>query len=215
MRFTGFGADAIGFWEGLAADNTKAYWHAHKDTYDTAIAEPLAALCEALEPEFGVLHRYRPQRDVRFSADKRPYQEFCSASGTSTRAGSGVLYLQLSFDGLMLAGGVYQPSTATLGVFRTAVDQPRIAASFDDTLTSLRDDGFDLDGDPLKTAPRGWPKDHPRIDLLRLRNLALHRTHALGPWLHTPECLDVITTDFRQLEDWNTWLARTLGPLPG
>lgn len=56
---------------------------AHKDTYDAAIAGPLGELCEVLEPEFGHLHRFRPNRDVRFSADKRPYQEFASVSGIS------------------------------------------------------------------------------------------------------------------------------------
>lgn len=125
-----------------------------------------------------------------------------------------MLYLQLSLDGLLLAGGGYQPSTETLSRFRDAVDDTRHATSFDQTVASLIGDGFTLDGNPLKTAPRGWPKDHPRIDLLRLRNLAMTRTYPLQRWLHTPECVDVVSAAWRRLEDWNVWLVDHVGPLP-
>ena len=95
MSFVGFGRDVLTFWDGLAQDNTTSYWHAHKPTFDAAVAGPLAALAEDLTAEFGDIHRFRPQRDVRFSPDKRPYRGFCSMSATSTHPTGGVLYLQL------------------------------------------------------------------------------------------------------------------------
>ncbi|WP_208972269.1 DUF2461 family protein [Kineococcus rubinsiae] len=70
---------------------------------------------------------------------------------------------------------------------------------------------MELDGDELKTAPRGWDRDHPRLDLLRLRNLAVSRTRPAGPWLDSPECLEVVTTTWRSLTRLNRWLAKHVG----
>jgi len=132
-------------------------------------------LIEALSGDFGPLRRFRPFRDVRFSSDKRPYNEFTSFAGTSSH-GSGSLYAQLGVDGLLVAGGYYQPATATLTAFREAVSDLTTAATFDAVEQRLKHHGLILDGNPLKTAPRGWDRDHPRLDLLRLRNLAFART---------------------------------------
>lgn len=208
MTFAGFG-DAIGFFQGLAADNSSAYWRAHKSEYAAAIAEPMAALADALTDEFGNIHRFRPQRDVRFSPDKRPYQEVCSMAAGQDSPGP-VLYFQLGLDGLMVAGGRWQPDTATVQQFRRAIDDPGTASDFDAELARFTAQGFELDGRPLSTAPRGWPRDHPRIDLLRLRNLALHKVFDPEPWVRTPQCLTVVADAWRALSGWNAWLDRHL-----
>lgn len=51
--FEGFGEHAIDFYEGLVADNSKAYWGDHKGVYDDQIRAPMLALLAELEPEFG------------------------------------------------------------------------------------------------------------------------------------------------------------------
>src|SRR5437588_13062928 len=76
--FEGFGERALDFFEGLAADNSRTYWKAHEDVYREHVAEPLKALAAELTPEFGEPKIFRPYRDVRFSADQRPYQEQAS-----------------------------------------------------------------------------------------------------------------------------------------
>ena len=73
--FEGFPVAALDFYDDLEMDNTKSFWTAHKDTYDTAVKAPMAALTAALEPEFGPAKVFRPYRDVRFSADKRAYKD--------------------------------------------------------------------------------------------------------------------------------------------
>ncbi len=109
--FTGFGEGALTFYEGLAADNSRTYWQTHVDTYRREIAEPLAALAAALEPEFGAIKIFRPHRDVRFSPDKRPYQEHASlaAPAGETRPVIGGLYLALSPTGLFVGGRIPPP----------------------------------------------------------------------------------------------------------
>ncbi|NAZ81340.1 TIGR02453 family protein [Kineococcus sp. R8] len=208
--FEGFREQALEFYAGLEAENSKAYWQAHRETYETEVAQPLAALAAHLEPEFGAVKVFRPYRDVRFSKDKSPYQlhASCAAEG---HEGVGSLYLQLGLDGLLLAGGWWHPDTAVLTRFRRAVDDPSVARSFDRCRDALAADGLELDGFELKTAPRGWDRDHPRMDLLRLRSLAFSSLRPAGPWLDSPECLEVVTSTWRSLGRANRWLAEHVG----
>jgi uncharacterized protein (TIGR02453 family) len=209
-RFAGFGPELVDFYEGLSADNSKTYWQAHKATYTTAVAEPLAALAEALAPEFGEVKTFRPYRDVRFSADKRPYQEHASLMAAG-HAGAGSLYLQVSAEEVMLAGGLYRPPQPTLTAFREAVDDPATAASFDAVVATLDRRGVALMGDSLRSRPRGWPADHPRLDLLRLTNMAVARSVEVGEWIGGPGLLREVTATWRAIVPYNAWLAAHLG----
>jgi uncharacterized protein (DUF2461 family) len=72
MVFAGLPEEALLFYEGLQADNTKAYWSDHRATYDACVKAPMEALLAELEPEFGPAKFFRPYRDVRFSKDNTP-----------------------------------------------------------------------------------------------------------------------------------------------
>jgi uncharacterized protein (DUF2461 family) len=67
--FEGFPVAALDFYDDLELDNTKSFWAAHKDVYETCVKAPMAALVAALEPEFGTAKVFRPYRDVRFDKD--------------------------------------------------------------------------------------------------------------------------------------------------
>lgn len=209
--FQGFGDDALDFYLGLSADNSKAYWQARKPVYDASIAAPMRALADELGPEFGESKIFRPYRDVRFAIDKRPYKE--NAAMGFQGDGGGILYFHLDVDGLMLAGGYYEPARDQLLRWRRLQDEPTVTGELDATIRRLAEAGYPLgDGDPLKTAPRGWAKDHPRIELLRRRRLEAFRRHEPGPWLHTRELVDVVREGFAVLQEWNAWLGRRVGP---
>ena len=96
--FAGFGEGAVEFYDGLLADNSKAYWTDHRAIYEQDVLEPMRALLATLAPEFGPGKIFRPYRDVRFSRDKTPYKTACGAS-------VGPFYVQVSSDGLLVAGG--------------------------------------------------------------------------------------------------------------
>jgi uncharacterized protein (TIGR02453 family) len=208
-RFTGFGADALTFYEGLSVDNSRAYWQAHRDVYERDVAAPLRALAEDLADEFGEAKVFRPYRDVRFSPDKRPYKENAAMAVQD----DGALYVSLSPDGLFVAGGFYQPSRDQLERYRALQDDPTVTAGLDRLLGRLAKRGYPLgEGDPLRTAPRGWSRDHPRIDHLRRRSLTVSATHEPGDWLHTQECLERVRDGWRACRDWNRWLTEHVGP---
>jgi len=118
VTFPGFGDAVVDFYEGLEADNTKAYWTDNKAIYDEQVRAPMVALLADLEAEFGKGKVFRPYRDVRFAADKTPYKTQCGAT-------AGPHYVQVSADGLMMAGGYYRMTSAQVARFRAAVDDDR------------------------------------------------------------------------------------------
>src|ERR1700685_2145381 len=104
MAFSGWPEEALDFYYGLAADNTKTYWTEHRAIYDEKILRPMADLAEELAEEFGEPKIFRPYRDVRFSRDKTPYKTHIGA----VIGGTG--YIQLSAEGLAAGAGLWQTS---------------------------------------------------------------------------------------------------------
>jgi uncharacterized protein (TIGR02453 family) len=215
--FGGFPEAAIAFYEGLEADNSKAYWTDHKDVYEAAVREPMLALVATLEPEFGEAKLFRPYRDVRFSADKSPYKTHQGAViGTGTAQGS--LYVQLSADGLMLGGGYYVMAKDQLLRYRAAVEDDRSGPGLDAVVATLIEQGFELSGERLQRAPRGVDPAHPRVDLLRHKGIAALLQHGVPGWLTTPEAAERIAEGWRAVAPLTGWLAQHVGapePLEG
>lgn len=209
--FAGFPEEALDFYEGLEADNTKAYWTEHKAAYERSVRAPLLALCAALEGEFGPAKVFRPYRDVRFSADKSPYKTAQGALLTGPDGGH-VWYLQLSAAGLLVATGYHEMASDQVQRFREAVDDETTGEQLAALLADLQQAGHEVEGDRLKTRPRGVDPDHPRLELLRLRTLTAMRRFGPEPWLHTPEAAGVVARTWRELAPLDAWLARHVGP---
>lgn len=215
--FAGFPEEAQFFYQGLEADNSRTYWTAHLDQYERAVRDPMLALLAELEPEFGPGKLFRPNRDLRFSADKSPYK---THAGVVLRPddGSGVLYVQISAGGLMVAGGYYQVSGPQLARYRAAVlaDVPgtELAAI---TGRLVRGGASLVALGRLQRAPRGVDPAHPRIDLLRMKGIAASRDFGAPPWLGTRECLKRVAACWRTFAPLNDWLGQHVGaddPIP-
>ncbi|USQ75886.1 DUF2461 domain-containing protein [Ornithinimicrobium cryptoxanthini] len=183
MSFTGIPHDAADFYAELEQDNSTDFWQAHKDRYEARVRGPLTQLLEEVEEEFGPAKIFRPHRDVRFSADKSPYKTHQGGYvAAGTRSG---WYAEVSADGFRLGGGCYHMDSAVLASYRSAVDGPR-GRELEQIVARLRGSGWEVDGDQLKTAPRGWSREHERIGLLR------HKTLSAMRWI---EDADIVTTD--------------------
>jgi uncharacterized protein (TIGR02453 family) len=206
MAFRGWPVEAVEFFDGLLADNTKGYWQEHKAVYEQCVRAPMEALLQELEPDFGAGKVYRPYRDVRFSADKTPYKTAIAAS----LADGG--YVQMSADGLGAGCGLYHPAADQLDRYRCAVADDRSGHDLVTRVTAARDQGLDITArESLKTAPRGYAKDHPRIDLLRQKGLIAWQEWPVGAWLGTKKAKDRIVGFLDTAAPIRAWLDRHVG----
>ncbi len=200
MTFTGWPVEGVEFYEGLEADNTKAYWQDNRDVYDTCVKEPMDQLISELADEFGAGRIFRPYRDVRFSKDKTPYKLECAAHLPGG-------YVSFSADGLFVGHGLYMPDPEQLGRYRAAVDDDASGAQLESIVADLREGGYEVGAfQVLKTAPRGYPKDHPRIDLLRQKGIVMSRAWPVGAWLGTRKAKDRVVTCLRAARPLDAWL---------
>jgi len=206
MAFRGWPAEALEFFEGLEADNSKTYWLKNKEDYDNLVRAPMESILAELEPEWGEGKIFRPYRDVRFSRDKSPYK-------TNIAAVVGDGYVQVSAEGLAVGSGMYEMAPDQLTRFREAVSEQRTGKKLADIVSKARAAKLDVAAhDVLKTAPRGYPKDHPRIELLRYKGLITWRQWEPAAWLETRRAKDRIVEFFRLSKPLNDWLRKNVGP---
>lgn len=210
MPFTGFPPSALTFFEGLAADNSKVYWQANRGVYDADVRGAMLGLLEALG-EFGPFHVFRPYNDVRFAKGRPPYKEQIGAVGESE--GGAVQYVAFSAAGLTVGTGYYSMAVDQLERFRQAVDDEASGATIAGLCATLEARGYTIGAiGELKTAPRGYPKDHPRIALMRRKGLTAFRTWPVAPWLHTKAVVRRVRDAWTEPAPMNAWLDAHVGP---
>jgi len=206
MAFSGWPDEALEFYEGLAADNTRTYWTRHKAVYQEMVLAPMTELAEELAAEFGEPKIFRPYRDIRFSSDKTPYKTHIGA----TVGGTG--YVQLSADGLGAGAGMWQMEPGQLGRYRAAVADDKTGAELERVVAGLERAGVATHGHGvLKSAPRGYPADHPRIGLLRYKGLTAWMQWPVEPWLETAAVKDRVVSFFRTTAPLCGWLTENVG----
>ncbi|HEX6150129.1 DUF2461 domain-containing protein [Nocardioides sp.] len=208
MSFTGFPVSALDFYDDLEVENTKSFWEAHRATYDEAVRAPMLALVAALEPEFAGDGRsakvFRPHRDVRFAKDKSPYKTHQGAFVAA--APSTGWYVEISARGTRVGAGCYRPGDRLAGI-REAIDDHRSGSELERLLATLEAEGFEIGGESLKTCPRGYAADHPRITLLRRKQLMVGRSYGFEADAIGPGLLDRVREDWRRARPLVEWLA--------
>lgn len=207
MSFTGIPHDAADFYAELEMDNSTGFWQGNRERYETSVRGPMTALLDALEDEFGPAKIFRPNRDVRFSADKSPYKTH--QGGYVPVAPRTGWYAEVSADGFRLGGGCYHLEPAALAAYRTAVDGPR-GAELETLVADLRGAGWEIEGDRLRTAPRGWSREHPRIELLRFRNISAMRWIEDGDIVTTPALAPEVRALWEQVRPLVEWLRQVV-----
>ena len=202
-RFTGWKGDFRGFFLGLRTNNNKAYFEAHRRQYEDEVKSPLVALLADLEDEFGPPRRIsRPNRDIRFSADKSPYKlniyADCEKGG----------YIALDAEGLVAAGGRYMVEDVQLKRLRAAVADNGSGTELVRIVDELRRKGYDVEGQELKRVPSPYPQDHPRADLLKHKRLIYWKRWPAGPWIATAKARDRVAQAWRDGAGLETWCRK-------
>ena len=182
--FAGFPGEGLALLAGLAENNTREYFDAHRDVYESALLAPAKAFVVALGEE---LHarvspglRAEPRvngsilrinRDTRFTTDKRPYKEhldlwFWEGEGPS-REHPG-FFVRLRPETVALGAGMHRFDGRALAAYRAAVAAEDTGRALEEALaaaTAVR--GVAVGAPALKRVPRGFDADHPRAELLR------------------------------------------------
>jgi uncharacterized protein (TIGR02453 family) len=210
-EFGGFPVAALDFYDDLEVDNTKSYWERHKATYDNDVKAPMTALVTTLARDFAhdgkTFKVFRPYRDVRFAKDKTPYKT--NQGAYVAVAPSTGWYVEISARGVRVGGGCYDMSAERLGTFRDAVVDDTRGARLTRITNKLNRAGWELGGEQLKRAPRGYDPDHKRIGLLRHKSLYAGKSYGFEKVIHSPALLDEVRADWQALRSLIDWLART------
>jgi uncharacterized protein (TIGR02453 family) len=210
MVFSGIPTDAMEFYEQLEADNSKSFWQANRDRFGEVVRGPAEALAAELS-DFGELHLLRPHNDLRFSKNKPPYKTHQGAY-TESDGGAG-FYFQISAQGLMCGAGYYGMARDQLDRFRKAVDADSTGAEIERIVAGLSKRRYSIGAiGELKTAPRGYPKDHPRIELLRRKGLMASKDFGAPKWIHTKQAAKRIRDTWDGAAEMNAWLDAHVGP---
>src|SRR5918994_5913356 len=157
---SGFRAEATQFFADLEDDNSREFWRANAEVFEREVKQPMTALLESLPERYQPFRLYRMNRDLRFTKDKSPYK---TQQGALSEAGGGDYYVHIDGSGLLVAAGAYQLEPDQLERFRAAVDDGRKGKSLERILADLEQHqvGTEMGLPALKTAPRGYAKDHP------------------------------------------------------
>lgn len=193
----------------------KKRYEAYKKEYLQLAAQLLAALqewdpsLEQLEPKDCT---FRINRDIRFSADKSPYKThmglwFSGGSKVHNRPG---YYVQIEDGNAFIAGGLYQPETEELRKLRR-----EIAFFHDDLEAALSTREFQsvFGGlsreNALKTAPKGYEKDHPAIEFLKLKSFVATAQFPVGDVLKK-DFVSKTSAKLKALKPLNAFIERAL-----
>ena len=197
--FTGFPPEAFRFFASLAKNNDREWFQAHKDVYERACREPMKALMAAIDPPFGAGWMSRINNDMRFNRDRAPYK---------TRLDAGIKghYVSIGAHGMYVGAGLYKPEPAALRKLREAIAADATGRRLQGIVTTLRRKGYTVATHESSAAPpRGYTADHPRIELLKMKDIHAGRT--LEPAaLATPRALGLVKKVMKDLEPFSAWL---------
>ena len=201
-RFTGIPREAFTFFKGLASHNNREWFQVNKDVYERAVRRPMQSLLAELAPTYGGSGKLtRINRDMRFARGQAPYKSFIASV-------VGRHYISLSKDGLYIGTGLYMPDGATLRRLRAAIDDDVSGRKIAAILAGLRRKRYYVGThETTAKAPRGYTDDHPRIDLLRMKDI--HAGKQLAPSaLSTRKALERVVVVMRDVQPFSDWLQR-------
>jgi uncharacterized protein (TIGR02453 family) len=215
VDFSGFPQSAFTFYEGLEQDNSKDYWEAHRETWESSVQAPMQELVALLETEFPPLRTFRPNRDVRFAKDKSPYKTWAGISSTPRAVGGIGFFFRLEASGLRMACGAMVMASDQIERFRSAVVHDKHGKEFAKLVEKQAAAGLPITGgkmEPLKRPPSGFPKDHPRAEFLRWKGAVIVKEYGRAKWMSTPEAFHRVREVWHGSEDLKRWLDVYVGP---
>ena len=211
-EFAGFTPVTWDWFRGIEADNSREFFQSRRDDFEQHVKAPITALLERAAAEFGGrVKLFRQNRDIRFSPNKAPYKTNTYGvvlDNPDTRA---ALYVSISSEGLHAAAGYYEMAKDQLVRYRAAVLDERTGPALAKITAELARD-TDVWGATLKTAPRGFDRNHERVELLRHTSLITSCKLAVSDRrLSSADAVEPVFAHWRRAAALCRWLDKNVG----
>lgn len=215
MSFHGFNKEIFQFLQGLEAQNTKSYWSEHQAFWQGAVRPAIQALMVELEPFFGTLRMYRPNRDIRFSNDKTPYKTWVGITTQGTGRGGIGLFFAIEPRGMRFSAGAGAFAADQVKEYRRALDNPVAGNEFERIKKTIEKAGYQVTSGrnpQLIRMPRGYDEQHPRAEFLKWRGVVMRQRSHLEEWVYTPSLVDRVVEVWSQGLPLVEWIQANVGP---
>lgn len=192
-------------------ENRKRY-EAAKLNYEAFVQEVINSIT-TFDPIFRGLEAksctFRINRDIRFSPDKTIYKTHMGAfivrGGKKNGDKYTGYYVHVEPGISLIAGGAHIPPAGWLTAIRE-----KIAEHGDELIKIINNKDFvkffgTIEGEKLKTAPKGFPKDHPHVELLKFKSYLAEKSFT-DEEITSGECFDTIVKGFRAMKPFNDFL---------
>jgi uncharacterized protein (TIGR02453 family) len=211
--------DSIEFLKDLSTNNNREWFNTYKDRYVeaqnniVAFADALIAEMnrhDQIETTSGKKSVFRIYKDVRFSKDKTPYNTHWSGSlKRATKKLRGGYYFRLEPGNSFIAAGFFGPEPNDMKRIRQDMD-----ANYEDWRKMLATPALvntfgTMRGAQIKSAPRGYAKDHPAIDLLQYKQFLFKHEFSDEEILH-PDFLFKVNATFRDVRPFLDYMSEVL-----
>jgi uncharacterized protein (TIGR02453 family) len=227
-RFEGFGPPAFRFLKGLKRNNTREWFEAHREDYDTELREPMIALIDELggilpdiAPELRADRKksmFRIHRDVRFSKNRQPYKTNAAcwlfsaarAEGERDAHGGPGFYINVEPGSCMVGGGIWMPSSPALKRIRARIaDDPKSFERVINDRAFVRRFGALGEEAMLSRLPRGFEPDHPAAGWLRYKSFTAKRMLADGD-VGSRQFIKTVATDIEIMRPFIVWIGNAV-----
>jgi uncharacterized protein (TIGR02453 family) len=223
-----FHPEALTFLRNLARHNDREWFTPRKALFEAELKEPMLAIVRKITDamtDFAPNHvrpaeksLFRIYRDTRFSSDKRPYKTHVAAwwshQGLQKTSGAGY-YFHVSAKELVVAAGAYMPEKDQLAAIRNWLLDNHAAFRKVLQTAAIKRTFVEFEGNPLTRPPKGFPADHPALDLVRCRQWGLSATLPAETALD-PKIADTVIRHFKLaapvIDALNTPIAEALAP---
>ncbi len=215
MSKTAIPKSTIQFLKDLSNNNNRDWFAENKPRYQEELSN-MKAFCAALQDAMShhdnieSMKLFRIYRDVRFSKDKSPYKRnFSGGLKRATKWLRGGYYFHIEPGASFAAGGFWSPNAPDLKRIRDEIaadDKPLRAiiadADFQNTFEELK-------GDAVKTAPKGFSKDHPAIDLIRHKQFIVTRNFT-DKEVTSSKFLEELNQTFKNMRPFFNYMSEVL-----
>lgn len=212
-------ASVFAFLKELKANNDRSWFADHKPRYQEehqhiiTFADALITEMnkhDKIETPSGKKSLFRIYRDTRFSKDKTPYKiHFSGQLKRATKLLRGGYYFHIQPGGSFIAGGFWAPNSPDLKRIREdiAFDDKPLRKIINDT--TFVDTFGSLKGDTVKTAPKGFSKEHPAIDLIRHKQFVVTKEFS-DKEVQSASFLPAVVTAFGHLRPFFDYMSEVL-----